>query len=84
MNSEPVNAYGISYEAATSGDRNLLSLRALLTTVSDESPMAAAAKMGFSSIPKKGKSTPAATGIRMVLYAKAQKRFCFISELGDF
>ena len=52
---------------------NLLSHRALFTTVYDESPMAAAAKTGFSSISKKGKSTPAATGIRMVFYAKAQK-----------
>jgi hypothetical protein len=37
------------------------------TTVTEDSPIAAAAKMGLSKIPKKGKSTPAATGIRIVL-----------------
>jgi hypothetical protein len=43
----------------------------LLTTVTDDIPMAAAAKMGLRSMPKKGKRMPAAMGMRMVLYAKA-------------
>jgi len=33
--------------------------------------------MGLSSTPKKKNNSPAATGIRMVLYANAQNRFCF-------
>ena len=37
--------------------------------------------MGLRSILKKGKSTPAATGIKIVLYAKAQKRFCLIFRM---
>ena len=47
---------------------NLLSLKALVTTVTEESPMAAAAKMGLSKIPKNGNRIPAATGINIVLY----------------
>ena len=43
------------------------SRRALLTTVTLESPMAAAARTGFSKMPKKGYRIPAATGMRAVL-----------------
>ena len=39
----------------------------LVTTVTEERPMAAAANIGLSRMPKNGNSTPAATGIRMVL-----------------
>lgn len=46
---------------------NLLRRRALVTTVTDEKPIAPAASMGFSRMPKNGKSTPAATGIRITL-----------------
>ena len=46
---------------------NRLNLRALLTTVTEERPMAPAAKMGFNKMPKKGNRMPAATGMRMVL-----------------
>jgi hypothetical protein len=42
---------------ATAGGLNRLSLNALLTTVTEDSPMAAAAKIGLRRIPKKGKST---------------------------
>src|SRR4030043_1232099 len=46
-----------------SGGLNLRSLNAFETTVTDEKAMAPAAKMGLRRIPKKGKSTPAATGM---------------------
>ncbi len=36
----------------------------MVTTVSDEKAMAKAARMGSRRIPKKGKRTPAATGMR--------------------
>jgi len=49
------------------GDLNLRSLKALETTVTDEKAIAPAAKIGLSKIPKKGKRTPAATGMRIVL-----------------
>ena len=55
------------YSVAIIGGLNLFNLNAFETTVTDESPMAAAAKMGLSRIPKKGKRIPAATGIRIVL-----------------
>ena len=57
------------------GGLNLLNLRALVTMVTEESPMAAAAKMGLSRMPKKGKSTPAATGIKMVLWQTPRTDF---------
>jgi hypothetical protein len=43
------------------------SRRALVTTVTDDIPIAAAANMGFNSIPKNGNNRPAATGIRVIL-----------------
>jgi hypothetical protein len=49
------------------GGLNLRSLKAFVTTVTDEKAIAPAAKMGLRRIPKKGKSTPAATGMRIVL-----------------
>jgi hypothetical protein len=49
------------------GGLNLLSLNAFETTVTDEIAIAPAAKMGLRRIPKNGKRTPAATGIRIVL-----------------
>ena len=48
------------------GDLNLFNLSTFETTVTEESPMAAAAKIGLSRIPKKKKSIPAATDIRIV------------------
>lgn len=55
------------HAAATSEVLNLLNLRALVSTVTEESPIAAAAKVGLSSIQKKGKSTLAATEMRVGL-----------------
>ena len=43
---------------------------ALVTTDSDEAAMAAAAMVGDSTIPKNGYSSPAATGMPMVLYPR--------------
>ncbi len=47
--------------------RNFLNRKALVTTVTDDMPIAAAANMGFRRIPKNGNNTPAATGIKTVL-----------------
>jgi hypothetical protein len=44
-----------------------LNLNAFVTTVTDENPIAAAANIGLRRIPKKGNSTPAATGMRITL-----------------
>jgi copper homeostasis protein CutC len=49
------------------GGLKLRSLRAFETTVTEEKAIAPAAKIGFRRIPKKGKRTPAATGMRIVL-----------------
>jgi hypothetical protein len=57
---------------------NFLNLKALVTTVTEDIPIAAAANIGLRSIPKKGKSIPAATGIKIVLHANAQKRSCLM------
>jgi copper homeostasis protein CutC len=51
----------------TIGGLNLRSLNAFETTVTDEKAMAAAARIGSRRILKKGKRTPAATGIKTVL-----------------
>ena len=53
--------------ASTSDGLNRLNLNALVTTVTEESAIAAAAKIGLSKMPKNGKRAPAATGIRIVL-----------------
>ncbi len=60
----PCRSQGNDQAALT---RNRLSRRALLTTVTDDRPMAAAAKIGLNSRPKNGYSTPAATGMSTVL-----------------
>jgi hypothetical protein len=58
----------IIFDAQTNmGGLNLRSLSAFETTVTDEIAMAPAAKMGLSRMPKNGKRTPAATGMRIVL-----------------
>ena len=44
-----------------------MSLRALLTTETELNAMASAAIMGYSSQPKNGNKTPAASGISAVL-----------------
>jgi len=49
------------------GGLNCRSLKAFETTVTDEKAIAPAAKMGLRRMPKKGKSAPAATGMRIVL-----------------
>jgi len=49
------------------GGLNFRSLKAFETTVTDEKAIAPAAKMGLRRIPKNGKRTPAATGMRIVL-----------------
>src|SRR3990172_3584805 len=58
--------------------------RAFETTETELVAMAAAARIGLSSQPKKGNRTPAATGIRAVLYAYAQKRFCLMFRIVAF
>jgi hypothetical protein len=47
--------------------RNRRNRRAFETTVTDDSPIAAAARMGESKTPKRGKRTPAATGMSTTL-----------------
>jgi hypothetical protein len=51
----------------TIGGLNLRSLNAFETTVTDENAIAPAAKIGLRRMPKNGKRTPAATGMRIVL-----------------
>ena len=51
----------------TVGGLNRRSLNAFETTVTEEKAIAPAAKMGLRRMPKNGKRTPAATGMRMVL-----------------
>src|SRR6266700_6686402 len=48
----------------------------LLTTVTDDSAIAAAAKIGAFSCKNGMSGDRIAAGIKMTLYAKAQKRFC--------
>src|SRR5216683_7562337 len=50
----------------------------LLTTVTDDSAIAAAAKMGAFSRKSGMSGERIAVGIKMTLYAKAQKRFCLM------
>jgi len=57
---------GLFHQAQTAALKRL-SLRAFVTTVTEENPMAAAANIGLRSMPKKGKSAPAATGMRITL-----------------
>jgi hypothetical protein len=47
--------------------RNRRRRRAFETTVTDDSPIAAAARMGDSNIRNRGKRTPAATGMSTTL-----------------
>src|SRR4030043_16153 len=77
----PLFQYSNVYWFQLIGGLNLRSLSAFETTVTDESAMAPAAKIGLRRMPKNGKRTPAATGMRIVLYAKAQKRFCLIFRM---
>ena|SRR5438105_2038245 len=51
--------------------------RALETTDTELIAMAAPEKIGESSRPNSGSSTPAAMGTPSALYRKAKKRFCF-------
>ena len=54
------------------------------TTLAELNPIAPAASNGkklYISGPNIGTRAPAAIGINAVLYAKAQKRFCFIDVL---
>ena len=47
-------------------------------TVTELNAMASPANAGSNVIPKVGYKTPAAIGIKIVLYAKAQNMFSFI------
>src|SRR3989344_7000423 len=52
--------------------------RELETTEIELKAMATEAKIGLSNNPKNGYKTPIATGIRIMLYPKAQNKFNFI------
>jgi hypothetical protein len=56
-------------------NRTLRSLSALRVPDTDERFIAAAASIGLSRSPNRGKSTPAATGTASVLEANAHARF---------
>ena len=49
-----------------------------LKTDTELNAIAKPANSGLNIIPKNGYNTPAATGISITLYAKAQNKFCFI------
>ena len=53
-------------------------VRLFNTTETDDKAIAAAHTAGLNIIPNAGYSIPAATVIPMVLYMKAQNRFCFM------
>src|ERR1035437_6461394 len=56
----------------------LRSLRELATTDTELNDMAADAIIGLCMGPPRINRTPAAIGMPMILYIKAQKRFCFM------
>ena len=60
------SAAGVASDAARSLGFQVRRRSALLTTKTDEKPMAAAPIIGFSVTPQ-GESTPAATGMQMAL-----------------
>src|SRR6266496_2155527 len=57
---------------------NLRNRNELLTTVTDESAIAAAAKIGAWSFKNGIRGESIAVGIKITLYANAQKRFCLM------